>query len=181
VPKRKPIVGFDINGTLDDSMRVFMENYNEKFGANVKYEDLTEYDVRKHFPEVENVFTMTPLEELKEKMVISDSARNFVSKCHDKFDVVFVTAAYPDHLQFWFEMLRDAFPWVRSEHLIRCSRKQILKLDALIDDAYFNLESAPYMGFLKTQPWNKDICDKYICRFDDFDEALWDCLINILT
>ena len=87
-----------------------------------------------------------------------DGARKFVRELCKIADVFFVTAVPPQCMSARAERLAEDFPEVPAGNIIIGTRKDIVNLDILLDDAAHNISSsqASYPVLMR-RPWNADL------------------------
>lgn len=153
---RRLALGIDVNETIDNMIAKLLDAYNDKYFDNVKYEDITSYDIQPFlrqectdpFREFCSYSFMTDLD-------IVDGAVEALTELHQRHDIYFVTAGFSYMMAPMDAWLHAKFPFYQPEMLIGCVNKQLLKLDMLIDDCPDNLVGGDYVGLLVNKPWNR--------------------------
>lgn len=101
---------------------------------------------------------------------IFPGAQKFVRDLCKIADVFFVTAVPPECMSARAERLRQDFPEVPAGNIIIGTRKDIVNLDILLDDAAHNISSsqASYPVLMR-RPWNTDLSGLLsVNSFSDF-------------
>lgn len=89
---------------------------------------------------------------------IYPDAQDFVRALAEIADVFFVTAVPPDCMSARAERLRADFPEVPANNIIIGTRKDVIHLDILLDDAAHNIFTTPATyPVLMRRPWNNDL------------------------
>lgn len=89
---------------------------------------------------------------------VFDGAKKFVHELCKIADVFFVTAVPPECMSARAQRLRQDFPEVPTENLIIGTRKDVIRLDVLLDDAAHNIStSQASYPVLMRKPWNKHL------------------------
>lgn len=153
--------GFDINETMDDSIRLLLQYYNKKYDDDLRFEDITDYNIYKFLkPECTNIFKEFINEDFISNLKIRAGAKELVNWCYNQgMTIRFVTAAYEEHFNLFCQFLKNHFSWIQKEHLVRLDDKQEYNLSFLVDDYHENLIGAKYKKYLLRKPWNAEIGD----------------------
>lgn len=172
--KRRLAIGVDIDETLNTLIEHLLLEYNYRYNDNKKLSDMTHYDIQRFLnPQCKNIFSEFSSYSLMIGLDIDPYAVDTLCSINEHHDIYFVTAGYPNTMGPRNEWLSKHFPFYRSEQLIGCVHKQLLKLDVLVDDYEENLIGGDYLGCLITKPWNKsfDVASHQgIIRFDSLAE-----------
>lgn len=153
------IIGYDLDNTLWNLVENSLIYYNKDYDDNVKLEDLTEYNmegklkmpVDEFFEKYAQEPYIDTLEVYKESF---ESIQQFINDGHK---IVFVSASYPSTIKWRDKKLKEIFSWYETSDLIICHKKQLLKIDILIDDCLDNLIGGDYGRLLVDMPWNRGI------------------------
>lgn len=177
----------DIDATINNLIEYTLPLYNEKYQDDLKYDDITDYDITKFIkPECINYFEEFGTEEIFSKLSLEDGCKEILDYINtfEWIDFSFVTAAYVSKtgLSARNEWLKKHFDWYNDDsQFIRIKKKQKLKGHILIDDFIGNLIGGDYLGIAYSQPWSKDIdIGKLgVCRVDKWDDRLIDIINNL--
>lgn len=96
-------------------------------------------------------------------------------------EVYFVTAPYPELIQYRYSQLRRFFPEVPERNIIIAGDKSIIALDVLLDDGPHNLEASIAKHVVRwALPWNRNCQRKdmetahsyseFVCMVDEWDD-----------
>lgn len=141
----KGIFAVDIDETLNNLVAALLVEYNKKYNDNVKFEDITEYNIQQFLkPECEDIFTEFANETLFEKLKPKDNSYIVLNVLKDYYDIFFLTAGHPITMQYrdkWLNKYYGSF--YKSRKLVMCRDKYLFNCDILIDDYQENLKWMP--------------------------------------
>lgn len=156
---KKGVLAVDIDETLvDDLVATLLVEYNKKYNDNVKFEDITEYNIQKFLkPECKDIFAEFANEELFEKLKPKEGSYVLLNFLNNYYNIYFLTAGDPITMPYrdkWLKKYYDSF--YKSRRLVMCKDKFLFNCDILIDDCQENLKWMPSkcMKILFNQPWN---------------------------
>lgn len=149
------VIGIDLDNVLSDFTYQWMLNLNKKYGIDREYSELTNYDMKKNYPELGYSQIYDILDECKWSPL--PDSREVVNKLiEEKHKVCVVTATSPRHCIAKENFLREYFFIDVASRLITCQDKNLIKLDVLIDDKIENLIRDDDCVTIKfNQPWNQ--------------------------
>lgn len=149
-------IGVDLDETINDMTAQIIPLYNAKYNDNIKYEDITEYDMRPFLkPECKHIWEEFVNDEFYAGLNVAPHAVDVLTELNKKHEIFFVTAGHPYTLRARDNWLERHFPFYKSSNLIVCREKQMLKLDFMIDDYENNLIEGSAYGLLIDKPWNR--------------------------
>ena len=153
------IILIDMDDTIEQLLRAWLDGVNRRYGRSVAYDDITDWDVSAPYPGLtrEQVYaipdepgfwgTVRPIEGAAEVI------KRFMDAGHE---VYIVTATHyvsiPEKMD---DLLFRWFPFISWDQVIITSHKQMIKGDVLIDDGIHNLEGGDYIKILMTAPHNR--------------------------
>lgn len=150
----------DIDDVLNNLCEEWCNLLNNKYGCNVDYENVTDWDISRFFPKLtkEQVFSPLHTPEIWHKLKPKDGAVKYVKKLiDDGYNVFLCTSTDYRNIRPKFEgVIQKYFPYIKWSQVIIASHKQMIKADFLIDDGVHNLENGDYIKILMTAPHNKD-------------------------
>ena len=163
-------VGLDVDDTLYVCNEYALTLLKNKYG------DIPELDVNgiKSWGKQGNVsderLKMFEDPEFVSSQPICAGAQRFVRELCKIADVFFVTAVPPSCMSARAERLRKDFPEVPAGNLIFGTRKDIIRLDILLDDAAHNISnSQASYPVLMRKPWNIHLSGLLsVNTYDDF-------------
>lgn len=149
----------DLDNVLINTGQAWVDILNEKYGTNVDYDDVTEWDITKFFPTLTRDEVYEPLStgDVWSRAAPIPGAVDALNKMiSDGHDVYVATASSLNTIgKKWKEVLQKFFPMIHHNNVIIANKKQMIKADVLIDDAPFNLEGGDYFGVLFDAPHNR--------------------------
>lgn len=88
-----------------------------------------------------------------------EGAKEFIQELIKRgHDVVILTAIYPEFATIRANKIMTEFPEIKKENIILSSRKDLVDVDILIDDAAHNINSTPAKyPILFRRPWNENL------------------------
>lgn len=104
-------------------------------------------------------------------------AQEFVKKLMKKGEVFCVTAIKPEFMDIRVKQVLKFFPWIKEENIIPAYRKDVIKLDFLLDDGAHNiLNSSAKFPVIFRRPWNRNITGALsVNNYDEFLNVI-DCI-----
>ena len=91
---------------------------------------------------------------------IMEDAAEELQRIHEAYDLIIVTAAFPESVPDKWRWVQKYLPFVPAENFITCSRKDLIQADILIDDAKHNVEKWVETGrpaLVPSHHWNQDL------------------------
>ena len=150
----------DIDDTIENLCEEWCNYLNKKYGCNVHYQEVTEWDISKFFPELtkEQVYEPLHTPEIWYQLKPKDEAVKYVKQLMDDgHNVYLCTSTDYRNVRPKFEgVIQKYFPYIKWSQVIIASHKQMIKADFLVDDGVHNLENGDYIKILMTAPHNKD-------------------------
>jgi len=168
---KKPTIGVDLDCTLSQMMKVWLEKYNEEYEDDIKESDITDWDITKFIkPEAKDSGAMWRY--LRESDVFKVAKKEEYAKEGLKFltsfaEVYIVTAYVPESCLDKANWVKKEFPFFDTKNIVFCNNKGLMNLDFLIDDGLHNFENFKGTPIIFDKPWNKK--SKYI-RFRNWKE-----------
>jgi guanylate kinase len=163
-------IGLDVDDILYDCNAYALERLNREEGIDPP---LRIYDIRswgegnsrvdgriRYFTDPEFVATQP----------ILPGAQEFVRRLCDMAEVFFVSAVPPACMSARALRLRADFPEVPAENILLGTRKDLVRLDMLLDDGAHNISSSPATyPVLFRKPWNVHLSGLLsVNTYDDF-------------
>ena len=155
---KKLTILIDIDDTIENLCEVWCEMLNEKHRTSVNYNDVTEWDIKRFFPELSDDDIYEPLhnteiwERLKPKAMAPEYVKKLMDDGHDVY--LCTTTDYRNVRPKYEAVVKKHFPFIEWSHVIVAGKKQMIKGDVLIDDGIHNLEGGDYIKILVTAPHN---------------------------
>ena len=109
-------------------------------------------------------------------------AQDFVRKLSKKGELFCVTAVEPEFMDIRVKQILKFFPQIKKENIIPAYRKDLIKLDFLLDDGAHNiLKSSAKFPVLLRRPWNRNITGALsVNSYDEFLNVI-DCIKKTYT
>lgn len=148
----------DIDDVLNNLCETWCETLNERYGTTVGYQDVTEWDISKFFPELTKDQVFEPLHEpelwsrVKPKEGTVECVKKMIDDGHE---VYLCTSTDYRNIQYkYVNFVQKYFPFIDWKHVIVIGKKQLIKADFLIDDYVNNLVGGLYVKLLMSAPHN---------------------------
>lgn len=152
---KKLIVGCDIDEVINVQIKEILKLYNARYGDDVKYDDITDYNVQKFLKNgCDHLFEEFCTDEFIEGLRIYPEDIRSLTILNDECQLYFCTARHPYVMAATDKWLEKNLPWYHSRQLMRCKNKHLIKFDYLIDDYIGNLIGGDYRKIMITRPWN---------------------------
>ena len=163
-------VGLDVDDVLLPCIELAVEWANRDYGFDppLRVEECTSWDLKGTRAEV--ILKYFGMEEFFEEQTPLAGAVEFVKELSKRAEIFAVTAIDPLFMSVRSEQLRKFFKEIPEENYIPTSRKEMVKLDVLLDDGSHNLlkYSATY-PVLYRRPWNSHITGTLaVNSYDEF-------------
>ena len=104
-------------------------------------------------------------------------SQEFVKKLSKKGELFCVTAIEPEFMDVRIKQIIKFFPQIKKENIIPAYRKDLIKLDFLLDDGAHNImNSTAKFPVLLRRPWNKNLTGALsVNTYDEFLNIV-DCI-----
>lgn len=169
----RPVILFDLDDTVNNFTGPLVDIFNERTGAEVKVEDIKDWDLSKYLGEYGiSIFREEGFfENLPEKNNSLSVLKTLIQSTD--YDVYIVTACGTNQeLEEKFKWFDKYLPTFNKDRIIKCKEKEIIRGDVLVDDNVSNLRKcAPYMRcILYDMPHNRE-CEEFL-RIHSLEEVL---------
>lgn len=149
----------DIDDVIEDLCGAWVKWLNQKYGTNVKPEEVTDWDVSKFFPTLkrEQVFDPLHIEYFWYTIEPKPGAAEYLKKLIDEgYNVYLCTCTDYRNVRPKYEaIISRYFPFIGWNKVIVAHDKQMIRADFLVDDGIHNLEGGDYVKILMTAPHNR--------------------------
>lgn len=163
----------DIDCTVNNYAELWCDKLNEKFKKNVKYEDITRYNIDAVFQiSVKAVLSVIDEQFYNELKVLSLVHKNLKKLIDEGYEIYFVTSTPPSEVQMKANWIKENFPYISPKNIIYAEDKSVFAGDFFIDDnTYHIVNSECEHKFMFAQPWN-EYCTlpKNTIRVYDWDQ-----------
>lgn len=167
----------DMDDTLEDLLPAWVSCLNREFGTEVDPNEIREWDMRKAFPTltVHQIYAPLRMADFWDTVYPKPGAREAVQRLmEDGHQVYVVTASGYEAIRDKMErVLFSYFPFIRWDHVIICSNKQMVRGDVMVDDGIHNLDGAECLKVLFDAPANRsfDAAKAGMVRVSDWEGA----------
>ena len=168
----------DIDNVINNLTERVIEEYNKKYGDNVKFEELAKYDISGYVKCVD-VWSEFCDNDLLSSLVVPQYAKGVIYDLSKNHDFYFITTTHPAHVEVKNKWLEEQFPLsYNRKMLIVCNDKSLVHGDILIDDFADNCHSNVKWNLLVDKPWNREfegnnlINVKRVCDWYDIYEFI---------
>ena len=173
---RKLRVLCDADDVIEELLPLWVRVINLEFGTNVKWNDITEWDMEKFFPNLTKKQIHSPIykDGFWDCITPMTGANEFIDNIlSDGHELYIVTATNYQTCGAKIEKLLEMFPMLKWENFIIATNKQIINGDILLDDAPQNLIDGSYQKILFDRPHNHNFDERRygINRVFTLDEA----------
>lgn len=147
----------DIDCTVNNYAELWCDKLNEKFKKNVRYEDITRYNIDAVFQiSVKAMSSVIDEQFYNELKVLSLVHKNLKKLIDDGYEVYFVTSTPPSEVQMKANWIKQNFPYISPKNIIYAEDKSVFAGDFFIDDnTYHIVNSECKHKLMFAQPWNE--------------------------
>lgn len=146
----------DVLWSLGDAWCAWL---NKEHGTNVKWEDVTDWNICDFFPSLtpDEIFAPTVKEEFWKTVRVKDGAAEYVRKLKDDgFKVFICTASDYNAIKFKFDcLIKKYFNYILWSDVIVTQHKGMVLGDVLIDDGIHNFDGFQGEKIIMTAPHNQ--------------------------
>lgn len=157
---KKLTILVDMDDTIENLLDAWLNALNEKHGTRVTPDDVHSWDLHEAFPGLsaeqvyEPLFTQELWLDVRPKW---DAVRFLYILQKEGHEIYIVTSSNFRTIDTKVSaILGRYFPFIPEDHVIVCSKKQMIRGDVMVDDAPHNLEGADYVKILMSAPHNRD-------------------------
>lgn len=157
---RRPLtILVDADDTIECLLEAWLGVLNERYGANVALDDVTEWDVSRNFPQLSRDLVYEPLREgeIWERVQPRLDAVEYLKKLKDDGHKIYIVTA-THHANFNVKMeqvLLKYFPYIKRTDVIVAYNKSMVRGDVRVDDGVHNLENCNGLKILIDMPHNR--------------------------
>lgn len=158
------ILVFDIDGILNNLAEKTIEVYNSRSNKNIQISDITSYNFydclsKEDADGIVSLFKEKSLwNSLKPLEGSQNGLKQLIKKGHQ---IYLATATDPINFEWKISWLKQYFPFVPADNVIRIMNKSLLKADVIIDDCLDNLISSFAERVVLDHPWNQNELKDY--------------------
>ena len=174
--RKKFTICCDMDDTIERLVPVWCTWLNNKYGLNVDYYGITDWDICKFFPTLtkNEVFEPLWIPEFWDDVKPHTSAQRILCKLIEEGHDVYIctNTHYAIAKEKFDRCLFKHFPFLDRHKLILTSNKQMIKCDILIDDGVHNI-IGDYIGILMNTPYNEsfdvNVAPNVVRAYDWYD------------
>ena len=153
------IIMFDIDGILNNLVEETLALYNSRSGKSIQVSDITTYNFSDCLPreDAKGIISLFKEKSLWDSLKpLSGSQNTLNTLINQGHKVYLATATDPVNFEWKIEWLKQYFPFVPSDNVIRIMDKSLLKCDVLVDDCLDNLTKVFCERICLDYPWNQN-------------------------
>lgn len=175
------IIMCDIDGVLNNLVEQTLTIYNSRNGKNIQLSNITSYNFYDCLPREDAEGIMSLFKEkslwdsLKPLQNSQESLKKLIKRGHQ---IYLATATDSINFEWKIKWLKQYFPFISSDNVIRIMDKSLLKCDVLIDDCLDNLISNFTERVCFNQPWNQSKSKDY--AYSIRRAYSWNDVVNII-
>lgn len=176
------IIMCDIDGILNNLVEETLILYNSRSGKNIQPSDITTYNFVDCLPkeDAEGIISLFKEKSLWDSLLPLPSSQNVLKQLINQGHQIYLaTATDPVNFEWKIEWLKQYFPFIPSDNVIRIMDKGLLKCDVLIDDCLDNLIKVFCERVCLDCPWNQNKSKDVV--YDIKRAYSWDDIINIIN
>ena len=150
----------DMDDTIENLLDEWVHMLNEYHGCRVLTDDIHSWSLHDAFPTLSEeqvyapLFTDTLWTHVRPKW---DAVEYLKKLMDDGHEVYIVTSSNFKTIYTKMEaILCRYFPFIKMDHVIVCTNKQMIRGDVMVDDGVHNLLGGEYFKILMTAPHNRD-------------------------
>lgn len=176
------ILCFDVDGVLNDLVDKNLELYNSRSGKNIQITDITSYNFydclsKEDADGIVSLFKEKSLwDSLKPLEGSQESLKQLIKQGHK---IYLATATDPLNFEWKVSWLKQYFPFIPEDNIIRIMDKSLLKVDVLIDDCLDNLINSFAERVTLDYPWNRSSSKDY--SYSIRRAYKWHDIVNIIN
>ena len=176
------IVCVDVDNILNDLTERTIKLYNLRNNKNIQIHHITSYNffVCLPYEDAEGIVSLFKEKALWDSLKPLPGSQNILKQLIKKGHQIYLaTATDPINFEWKIDWLKQYFPFISSDNVIRIMDKNLLKCDVLIDDSLDNLTTIFCERVCLDWPWNQNISKDI--AYDIKRVYHWNEIINIIN
>ena len=172
-------IGIDIDCVCNNLVDNWIAYLNNKYDLTVKYNDITDYNIKLFYPMLTKDEIFEPLKDDNfwlELIPKSDSIIYLKKLIDDGHEIKLITATDVKSMPIKSKWVINHYPFLNKRDIYMVFDKSWINTDILLDDCIDNLKSDTYTGVCYSQPWNSKYDGLRVNNWIEFYN-----LINIIT
>lgn len=175
-------IAIDFDETLFPTLNNVIEIYNKRNSANLELSQVTTYSLHESFEQniADALLELYCDEEVYRDLQPYKGAVRTVKTLVERGHEIYVATASDSRNLGWKErLLREYFPFIPKDNLIRIYNKQLLNVDLLVEDNLDNLTQTFADRVCFDQLWNRSETKDFV--FDIHRIHHWGELNNVIN
>lgn len=147
----------DLDCVLNNLTERVIEMYNQNSNKNIQLTDITSYNFYDCLPreDADGIVKLFQEKDLWDSLTpIKDSQWGIEKLIRSGYKLIFATATDPCNFEWKMQWLKDYFPFINPDDVIRIMDKSFIKCDILIDDCLDQLTRNLCERICLSYPWN---------------------------
>ena len=153
------IIVVDIDSTLNNLTEMALNLYNSHTGKNIELTDLVDYNFSACLSEedAQGIKQLFHKKELWDSLPpIPGSQQGIKTLIEKGHKVVFATATHECNFEWKCQWMKEKFPMISIDDIIRISDKSLLRADIMIDDCLEQLTRSSCDRICLDYPYNRN-------------------------
>ena len=157
--KNQIIICVDMDDTIENLIETWINEINIKYKKHYSICDVSDWDLRKDFPDLteEQIFKVLHDKKIYDKVSAYLDAIEYLNRLNNDIRFKIYIATNTNYKVFSYKIdtiISKYFNFLKAEQIICISNKQLLNCDLLIDDYDGNLINGNYDKILINKPYN---------------------------
>lgn len=176
------IIVCDIDNILNNLAEKTIEMYNSRSNKNIQFSDIVSYNFYDCFPkeDADGIVSLFKDKSLWDSLKPLEGSQNGLKQLIKRGHQIYLATA-TDPVNFGWKLLwlKQYYPFIPEDNVIRIMDKSLLKADVLIDDCLDNLISSFAERVCLDYPWNHNELKDY--AYGIRRAYRWSDIINIIN
>jgi 5'(3')-deoxyribonucleotidase len=176
------IIVCDIDNIINNLAEKTIEIYNHRNNKNIKVSDIISYNFYDccSKEDADNIIGLFKDKKLWDSLNPLEGSQNGLKQLIKKGHSVYLaTATHPINFEWKIAWIKQYFPFIPEDNVIRIVDKSLLKADAIIDDCLDNLISSFAERICLDYPWNHNESKDY--AYSIRRAYNWSDIVNIIN
>lgn len=176
------IIVCDIDSILNNLTERAIEVYNSRNNKNIKISDIISYNFYDCLPkeDADGIVSLFKEKSLWDSLKPLEGSQNGIKQLIKRGHQIYLaTATDPINFEWKISWLKQYYPFLSEDNIIRIMDKSLLKADVLIDDCLDNLISSSAERIVLNYPWNQNELKDY--AYGIRRGYNWSDIVNIIN
>ena len=159
------IIMCDIDSILNDLTTKVIDVYNSRTDKNIQLSDITTYNFYECLSkeDADGIVALFKEKELWDSLSpIKDSKWGVETLINLGHKVVFATATHECNFEWKCQWMKENFPMISTDDIIRISDKSLLRVDIMIDDCLEQLTRSYCERICLDYPYNRNDDEDFV-------------------